>query len=179
MEVKDNGKDFEPIPTGVRQAVCSAIHDLGMQPGYKGKAQHKLVIIWELDAVHKEGEFIGQRFITWKMYTSSLNEQANLSKDLEAWRGKVFTQEQRDGFELDVLLNVNCNLNMVQSEKRPDGRTFVNVNGITGLHKGQNKMVPEQPGYVPAWIAALMVGDVTGNKNSGTSPDDFDDDIPF
>ena len=172
MVVKDEA-DFEAMPTGVVQAVCSAIHDLGMQPGYMGKIQHKVVIVWELDEVRKEGDFAGKRFIVCRTYTASLNERSNLSKDLEGWRGKAFTPEQRDGFDLDVLLNHNCNLNMVE-KTNDSGKTYTNVAGITGLHKGQKKMTPEQPGYVPNWIAEII------SKDSGsTSPDDFDDDIPF
>lgn len=173
MVVKDEAKDFEPIPTGVQQAVCSAIHDLGMQEGYGGKPSHKLAIVWELDERRTEGEFAGQRFIVCKTYTATLNERSNLSKDLESWRGKAFTPDERDGFELDVLLGVNCNLNLVE-KANSSGRKFVNVASITGLHKGQHKLKPEQPGYMPSWIAGLING-----ENGVPSADDFDDDIPF
>ena len=175
MQVKDEGRDFEPIPTGVQQAVCSAIHDLGMQPGFAGKIQHKVAIVWELDELRKEGDFAGSRFIVCKTYNATLNERSNLSKDLESWAGKVFTPEQRTGFELDTLLNKNCNLNMVE-KTNTSGRTYVNIAGITGRSKEQAKMKPEKPGYVPTWIAAMISGD---SGNGGTSPDDFDDDIPF
>ena len=174
MEVRDEGRDFEAIPTGVQHAVCSAIHDLGMQPGYMGKIQHKVAIVWELAELRKEGDFAGKRFIVCKTYTASLNDRSNLSKDLEGWLGKAFTPEQREGFDLDVFLNHSCNLNMVEKTSESTGKTYTNVAGITGLHKGQNKMKPELPGYVPNWIAEMI------SKDSGsTSPDDFDDDIPF
>ncbi len=174
MQVKDNGQDFEAIPTGVQQAVCSAIHDLGMQPGFQGKIQHKVAIVWELDELRKEGDFAGQRFIVCKTYNATLNERSNLSKDLESWRGTAFTPEQRAGFELDSLLGSNCNLNMVE-KTNTTGRTYVNIAGITGPHKGQTKMKPEKPGYVPKWIETMIAGD----SGTTTSPDDFDDDIPF
>ena len=147
MVVKDEAQDFEPIPTGVQQAVCSAIHDLGIQEGFKGKPQHKLAIMWELEVRRTEGDFAKQRFIVCKTYSASLNERSNLSKDLESWRGRGFTQDERDGFELDAILNETCNLNMVEKTNN-SGRTFVNVAGITGLHKGQKKMKPEQSDYV-------------------------------
>jgi len=173
MVVKDEARDFEAIPTGVQPGVCSAIHDLGMQEGYGGKPTHQVVLVWELEERRTEGEFSGQRFIVTKKYTASLNERANLNKDLESWRGKSFTPEERAGFELDVLLNVNCNLNMVEKTSG-SGKTFVNVASITGLHKGQKKMKPEQPGYTPNWILGLINGD-----DGIPSPDDFDDSIPF
>jgi len=173
MVVKDEARDFEPIPTGVQQAVCSAIHDLGMQEGFAGKPTHKLAIVWELEERRTEGEFAGTRFIVCKTYTASLNERSNLSKDLESWRGKAFTPDERTGFELDVLLGVNCNLNLVEKTSN-SGRTFVNVASITGLHKGQKRMKPDQPGYMPQWIARMV-----GEDNGIPGPDEFDDDIPF
>ena len=174
MVVKDEARDFEPIPAGVQPAVCVAIHDLGTQEGFKGKPQHKLAIVWELEERRNEGDFAGQRFIVTKTYTSSLNERSNLSKDLESWAGKTFTADQREnGFDLKVFLNRTCNLNLVEKTSSSN-RVYANVAGITGLHKGQQKMKPENPGYVPKWIEQLTNGD-----DKLPSSDDFDDDIPF
>lgn len=173
MVVKDEARDFEAIPTGVQPAVCSAIHDLGMQSGFQGKIQHQLAIVWELSVLRTEGDFAGKRFIVCRKYNCSLNERSNLSKDLESWRGRAFTADEREGFEIDVLVNKNCNLNMVE-KTNTDGRTFVNIAGITGTVKGQAKMVPEAPGYMPKWIMGLI-----GEANSDTGAEDFDDDIPF
>ena len=175
MVVKDEGRDFEAIPTGVLPAVCSAIHDLGMQPGFQGKLTHKLAIVWELEERRTLGDFAGKRFTVCEKYTASLNERANLNKLLEAWRGKPFTPEQRAGFEMSALVGANCNLNMVEKTNTA-GKTFVNVASITGSIKGQKKMEPEQPGYMPKWIAGLI------NVEAGDSnAPDFDDDekIPF
>jgi len=144
-----------------------------MQEGFAGKPTHKLAIVWELEERRKEGDFAGNRFIICKTYTASLNERSNLSKDLESWRGKSFTPEQRNGFELSVLSGVNCNLNLVEKTNGA-GRTFVNVASITGLQKGQKKMKAEQSGYMPSWIEKMV------NHDDGIpSPDEFDDDIPF
>ncbi|KKM74862.1 hypothetical protein LCGC14_1396000 [marine sediment metagenome] len=173
MQVKDEGRDFEPIPTGGQQAVCSGNYNLGMQPGFAGKMQHKVALVWELDELRKEGEFAGERFIVCKTYNATLNERSNLSKDLESWRGRGFTKEEREGFELDAVVNTNCNLNMV-AKTNDSGKTYVNIAGITGLQKGQSKMKVMKPGYVPKWIEAM----ITGN-NGAPSPDDFHDDIPF
>jgi len=173
MVVKDEAKDFEPIPMGMQQAVCVGNHDLGMQEGFKGKLQHKVALVWELAERRTEGEFAGQPFIVTKTYTATLNERGNLSKDLESWRGKAFTDEERAGFQLDVLAGVNCNLNLVEKQSR-NGRTYVNVAGIMPLHKGQKKIEAENLGYKPRWIEQLINGD-----DGIPSADDFDDDIPF
>ena len=171
MVVKDKGKDFEPIPTGTQLAVCVANHDIGMQPGYKGGApKHKVVLVWELEERRTMGDFAGQRFVVCKKYTASLDERANLTKDLESWRGKAFTPQQREGFELNALHGKNCNLNMVESDNG-----YVNVASITGLIKGQKPMEPEQPGYMPKWIAGLIQAEA-GDSNA---PEFDDDDIPF
>ena len=176
MVVKDEGRDFEPIPTGGQQAVCNAIHDLGMQEGFGGKPTHKVVLVWELAERRTLGDFAGQRFIMCKKYTASLNERANLSKDLESWRGKAFTPEQRKGFEMTVLVGANCNLNMVEKTGNA-GKTFVNVASISGLIKGQKKIEPEQPGYMPKWIADMLINVEAGDSNAPEFDDD--DSIPF
>ena len=45
-----------------------------------------------------------------KTYTASLNENATLYKDLVTWRGKSFTKEELDGFDLDKMIGAPANL---------------------------------------------------------------------
>ena len=179
MQVKDNGTDFEAIPTGNQPAVCSGIFDLGMQPAFN-KQQHQVAFVWELNVVRKEGDYMGQRFKVTKKYHATLNERSNLSRDLEGWRGKAFTEQERLGFDLDVFKRKNCNLNMVEKPTKKGG-TWTEPVSISGLQKGQSRMVPEQPDFIPPWIAELIssAGSSGDNDDSGTHAPDFDDPIPF
>ena len=174
MVVKDEARDFEPIPDGLQQAVLVANHYLGIRPGGKYADKRKVVLVWELVERRTEGDFAGQRFVVTKQYTATMNERGSLSKDLESWRGIVFTEEERCGFELNDINGQNCNLNLVPKIK--DGRTYVNIASITKLHKGQKKIEPEHLGFMPKWVANIVNQNGDGEVPTG---DDFEDDIPF
>jgi len=168
---------YEVCPTGMQPAVCSAVHDLGTQPGYQGKPTHQVGLVFELAVCQAEGDFAGKRFLRSRTYTASLNERANLRKDLESWRGRAFTSKELEGFNLEKLLGANCTLNLVEKTTN-SGRTCVTIANVLPLTKGQKKLVPEQPGFMPDWMAD-KISDPDNNSSSIPSADDFDDDIPF
>ena len=109
------GADFEPPPCGMTQAVCAFVEDVGMQVNdIKGGLQHKCVICWELaDRMQDQRPFMLSR-----SYTVSLHEKATLRKDLESWRGKAFTNEELEGFDLEKLIGANCTVNVVEYVKK-------------------------------------------------------------
>ena len=45
----------------------------------------------------------GRRFDVARVYTLCLHERAALRKDLESWRGRKFTEQELDGFDLEKL----------------------------------------------------------------------------
>ena len=156
---KDEGKDFEKIPAGTVQAVCYAVWDLGKQKGeWQGneKIQHKIIIAWE--TTHKmqgEGEYKGKRMVINKQYTLSLFENANLCTDLESWRTKTFTEEEKKGFDIEKLINVNCLLSIIHKDSK--GKTYANVKSVSPLMAGQEKLVPEnKPDKIPEWVQKLQ-----------------------
>ncbi len=166
---------WEPIPTGMFPGVCAAVWDLGMQEGYMGKICHKVVLGFEIDERQKDGDYKDKRFFLTKTYTLSLNEKANLRKDLESWRTRSFTAEELKGFDLLNLPNVNCNLNLVE-KPRKSGGTWVNIASINPPIKNQEKMIPEmEEGWMPEWIKKLL----GANNLPDVDAPEFDDDIPF
>lgn len=144
--VKSTGQDFEKIPAGNAQAICIGEFDLGIQRVFNKKDQKEKLtpqvrIVWELAEMNKQGE----RFIISKTYTKSLHENANLRKDLVSWRGKDFSEQELEGFELSNIVGKNCLLNIVHSE---DGK-YANVLGVSSLPKGmdpiiQSRQIPEK-----------------------------------
>ena len=66
-----------------------------------------------------------------KFYTNSLNEKANLRRDLESWRGKSFTDEELDKFDLESIVGRPCLLSIVAGR---NGKTV--ISGVSGLPKG-------------------------------------------
>lgn len=131
---KDSGGgDFELAPAGAHPAVCCDVVDLGiMKVIYAGKEkqQHKVRLVWQLDEV----DSTGKPFLAFKRYTLSLHEKAQLRKDLESWRGRSFTEEELDGFDLEKLLSVGCFLNIIHEAK--DKKTYANIAAIMKLPKG-------------------------------------------
>lgn len=151
---RDNSEGtFEKIPTGNQQAVCVFVEDIGTQEGsYMGSPikKHQIIICWELAEQMKEGENAGKPFMISKFYTLSLNEKANLCKDLESWRGKAFTPEEKEGFDVERLIGINCLLNIVMSKKQ-DGNEFAKIASISPLFKNMEKIKPINT-IPPKWI---------------------------
>ena len=128
------GGDFELTPEGAYIARCIKVIDLGTQTTtgqYGTKSQKKVMVTWELldnDVKMKDGK----PFAASQFYTASLHEKSQLRKDLEAWRGKKFTDEELAGFDLNNVLGTYCYLQVVHSA---DGQ-YANINSIMS-YKGE------------------------------------------
>jgi hypothetical protein len=66
-----------------------------------------------------------------KSYTVSLHEKASLRKDLAAWRGKDFSDEEAKAFDVSKLVGAYCMVNVTTSET--NGKTYSNIAGLTPL----------------------------------------------
>lgn len=143
--------DFKRIPPGSYIARCYLLVDMGEQlsEGKFGQTiQHKIRLGWEVFGEDEEGapltvEYEGvQRAMTiGKTYTLSLNEKAGLRKDLTSWRGRDFSAEELEGFDITNILNVYCMLNITTSEK--DGKTYTNISAITPLPSALKNSKPQ------------------------------------
>jgi hypothetical protein len=131
-------RKFSLAPAGLTQGVCCDIIDLGViETTYKGKTkkQHKATIVWQtadIDPVNNKP------YLVFKRYTVSLDEKANLRKDLESWRGRSFSEEELTGFDLDKLIGANGQLNIVHNKTGDD--TYANVQSIVPLARGMVKI---------------------------------------
>jgi hypothetical protein len=132
LTIKKSGGNFEPVPEGQFVARCYRVIDLGTQEvEWNGdiKHQQKVLVSWEIleDGVRMDN---GEPYTINKTYTASLHEKSSLHKDLVAWRGKPFSEQELMGFEMQDLLGTYCTLQIVHNEK--NGRKFANVNAIMG-----------------------------------------------
>ena len=152
---------FKLVSEGFHQAVCKGIYDLGLQENnYKDnkKTEHKVIIAWELDErVTDEGEHKGKRYVLTREYTVSLYEKANLRRDLSSWRGRDFTEQELQGFDLKSIIGANCWLEVVHNGE------YANIKSVKifkPLMQGQElpqKMVVEDiSGNIPKWIQAKI-----------------------
>ena len=139
---KDTGSvDFKKVPPGVYIGRCYSLIDLGTQlttGQYGEKMQHKIKISWELFGDDDAGQPLtilvdGKEMplTISKNYTVSLHEKAGLRKDLAAWRGKDFTEEEAKAFDVSKLMGAYCMVNCTISET--NGKTYTNVAGLTPL----------------------------------------------
>jgi hypothetical protein len=133
--------NFKRVPAGVFIGRCYSLIDLGTQlsSGQFGeKLQHKIKIGWELFGEDEQGapltiDVDGKEMpmTISKSYTVSLHEKAGLRKDLAAWRGRDFTEEEAKAFDVSKLLGAYCMVNVTTSEN--NGKTYSNVAGLTPL----------------------------------------------
>lgn len=135
------GGNFKRVPQGVFIGRCYSLIDLGTQltvGQYGEKLQHKIRIGWELFGEDEQGapltlDVDGKEMpmTISKSYTVSLHEKSGLRKDLAAWRGKDFTDEEAKAFDVSKLMGAYCMVNVTTSET--NGKTYSNVAGLTPL----------------------------------------------
>ncbi len=136
MMAKDSGNiSIEKLENGVYTAISSMIIDLGLQVSERfDKTQRKMMILWNV--IGEEVEINGEKIprTMSKEYGFSLGEKSNLRKDLQAWRGKSFTEDELQGFNLLNILNKPCQLQIILGEK--NGKKYNNIASIMALPKG-------------------------------------------
>lgn len=123
------GGDYQIVPEGVYIGKCFKIIDLGMQKvEWQGavKEQKKVLISWELLGADVPVMKDKRPFAVSRKYTASLDDRGNLRKDLEAWRGRKFSELELENFDLKTVLGANCMIQVVHSD---DGK-YANVNSI-------------------------------------------------
>lgn len=125
--------DFTPAPEGLQRAVCVDIVDLGLVETKFG-IKEQVAIVWQSE----EKMDTGKPFLVQKRYSPSLHPKATLRSDLESWRGRKFTDEEAEEFDLEKLLGANCQLNVVHNVT--DAGTYANVKSIVPAPKGASAL---------------------------------------
>lgn len=132
----ENGT-FELTPAGTFTAICYRFIDRGTQAtefnGEK-KLRHEIMLTWELCGELMED---GRPFSISKTYTFSTHEKATFRRDLEAWRGKAFTDEDFEGpnaFNTKKLLGAPATLSVTHVTR--GDKTYANVASLGKVMKG-------------------------------------------
>lgn len=208
-------RDFVLAPIGVHQAICNLVVDIGRQETtWLGvvKIKPQCIIRWELPTERidyvdrKTGQTVSGPLLVRKIYNVTMDRRSTLRKDLEGWRGRVFTEtELQGGIDLFRLAGQCCQVNIVHDKSKDGTRTYANVDSIVGWPKGVQKpkmpengillYSPDRPEHLPDlpdWIKAKIdrrikddeepkegpQSDDEGGSGAGGN-DDLDDDIPF
>lgn len=162
--------EYSTAPEGLWPAVCCDVIDLGVVTTQWG-AKDMCKITWMLEERDPQ---TGKRYLVSNRYTLSLHEKSRLRPMLEAWRGKKFTEEELQGFDIEKLLGASCQLQVIHSLSNQGG-TFANVQAVVPSQKGTPKVMVD-PEYV-RW--ADRPENQTGpDVQSGQSATE-DDDCPF
>lgn len=197
-----SGGSYEPIPAGTYTGVCYSIIDLGVQVNEKfGIKSRKIMITWELPDETMEVDGETKPKVIGKEYTLSLSEKGNLRKELEAWRGRAFTKDELDGFDLKNVLGKGCQLQVIH-KTTATGKVRAVITAIIGLPKGmkapeaQNELVYfeiDQPQAIdkistlPEWIQTKIRQSETWEELKSKSKftdklavaEETEDDCPF
>ena len=132
---KEGGGSFKPVPPGAWTARCYQVIDLGTQVSkFDNKEQHKIRVQFEVHDKDKGGRPLvtakGEPMTISKNYTLSLNSEATLRKDLVSWRGRDFTRQELDGFELKNILDKWATI-LVKESIGADNKSYSNITGIS------------------------------------------------
>lgn len=178
---RDSGGDLEPIPVGIHRALCINVFDVGIQKGFQdGPPAHKVVVLWELEP---RSETSGKRYTITKTYTLSIHDKSTLGADLTSWRGKTFTEEERQGFDLDKIKGKPCQLNIVpngdkakvasvlpaQRERDKDGAS------VPSIHWAAETSAD----YIPKFVTRIIGEQLTHPTTRQAVADDPTEDVIF
>ena len=203
MAKKPDDFEREPLPAGQYHSICYSVIDLGTHVNERwGSYQRKVMITWEIPELRKEYEKDGKEVnlpqVISNRYTLSLSDKSYLKRDLESWRGRGFTFEEEQGFDISKLLGINCLLNIIHTEK--DKKVYANIASVTPLIKSMEKKEaenpliwfsledhPEIPDGIPEWIVKIIhkseewVQKISTPDFDNATPPMYEDeeDIPF
>jgi hypothetical protein len=132
---KDSKKEFTPAPEGLFSAVCCDVVDLGDLDTPWGK-KPKVEIRWQIEETNPETQ---KPFMVLRRFTLSLHEKANLRSTLEAWRGRKFSKEELEGFDLERLIGANCQVQIIHNIA-DESTVYANVQAVVPAAKNGAKL---------------------------------------
>lgn len=137
----ENKSSIPPLEAGSYAGRCIQVIDLGTHmEQYKGEKEEKPVrkvrIVFELPdelVTYKEENGQEPRMIGID-YPFSFHKKANLRKFLETWRGREFTEEELQGFDISKLLWVPGLVQVAQYTNK-EGNTRSKISTVWVLPK--------------------------------------------
>jgi len=140
-----------------------------------------------------------------KRYTRSLAEKAALRADLISWRGREFTPDELNSFDLKNILGAWAMLSIAKSSNK-NGKEYTNIANVNpvpaaikraGLPNGHNELLdfdidnfdPEVYNKLSKGVKTIIEGSPEWKSRqdpvrkqaapTGSGFDDMDDDVPF
>jgi hypothetical protein len=128
--------DFTPAPEGLWPGVCVDVVDKGIVESKMYKPRHMIQIRWVIDAEPPLAD--GKPHMAVRSFGLTLGEKSALRPFLEAWRGKKFTDEELEGFDVERLIGVCGQVQILHS--KTNGKTYGNVQAVVPYPRGMEKM---------------------------------------
>ena len=207
---QSNNNNFLP-PEGTHFSRCFKMIHVGERPyeqqGEK-KTKNSLWVWFELPTemrVFKEE--LGEQPMSVNIeYNHVPYETAKIIKHINSWRGKALSPQEIDDFDVSTLLGQPCMITIVHNTSAATGKTYANINTISGIPKGleapkqinksylfdynDNFDLPNMENNVPQFLQDIMkdtpdwkekMNETTANNNQDTSHPDLNtgDDLPF
>ncbi len=211
---ENSGPDIPLIDENVYMARCAGVIDLGTHTNeYQGETYDKrdVVYFFEVASERIELEIDGEkrdlpRWVHWRG-TNSLGDRAAMRPLIEGWRGRAFTKEERQGFNLEPLPGLPVQIQVLHKVGPISGRTRAVITQMMPVPKGFDVPALENdpifysiedhgqniPDAVPKWVKEVIMeshewlemkgeGEVVPVPAGEPAPDFVeadDDDLPF
>ena len=176
LEARGVDESAELANTGIYQAVCLNVIDLGQRENNFGKLKRQLLYIFEIDERYTKGKRKEHRHIVSKFYNLSLNKNSEIIQDLEQLRGFPYC-ETYDEETLQTTLWKNHKkaqvLNFADLIGQPlclyietkrgvnTSRVQTKITQLLRAKENQNFENENPIGYIPDWVSNMM-----NNENS-------------
>lgn len=174
---RENKRIWSQPPEGLHCAVCCDVVDLGeVQTEWGMKNRVRLIFqlaIFKEDGVEEElnHDFDPpRRFEVRRDFGLSLSEKSALRPFLESWRAKRFSPAELEGFDLERLVGVSCQLQLIHNITE-QGKTFANIQAAVPLGRGQLKLHVSQD-YV-------RMKDRAKEQGTAGGPGGEEEEVPF
>jgi hypothetical protein len=137
LKLKDAKKGSQAIPpAGNHPARCFSIIDIGTHTddgAYGVQTNRKIRFSWELpDELHVFDEKKGpQPFAVHRLVNFMMNPRSTFQQMLESWRGKQFTADELENFEIRRVLGAPCMVTVVHATK--GNNVYANVETVAPL----------------------------------------------
>lgn len=146
------GATREPVPAGTYPARLYKIMHLGtIFNDYNQKMVNTIRFDWELPTETKvfDPDKGPQPLSISKEYTLSMNEKANLCKDIVSWEGSNFqTDEEAESYDITDLIGRDCMINVAHKVSKSSGNTYAYIASIAPMPKGMECPLPVNPPFI-------------------------------
>lgn len=136
--------NIEIVEAGLYTAVCTGVIDQGLQVNEQfNKCAPSVRLIFELVGETYEYNDEEHTRQVGRDFTLSLGEKSNLRSFLQSWRGKSFSSDELNGFDLKTILGKAGQLQIIHKESKSSGNPYAYVNNMVPLPKGTAAPKPE------------------------------------